>query len=66
LTTSIKTWSALTRRGAIAALALALAACATAPKSTAPAPETSFTIAVIPDTQNYMDYTHQKAEGFAF
>ncbi len=66
MTTSIKTWSALTRRGAIAALALALAACATAPKSTAPAPETSFTIAVIPDTQNYMDYTHQKAEGFAF
>ena len=32
----------------------------------APAPETRFTIAVIPDTQNYMDYTHQKAEGFAF
>ncbi len=32
----------------------------------APAPgrDTSFTIAVIPDTQNYMDYTHQKAEGF--
>ena len=23
-----------------------------------------FTIAVIPDTQGYMDYTHQKAEGF--
>lgn len=27
----------------------------------APAP---FTIAVIPDTQNYVDYTHQKADGF--
>jgi hypothetical protein len=25
----------------------------------------SFTIAMIPDTQNYVDYTHQKAEGFA-
>ena len=26
----------------------------------------SFTIAVLPDTQNYMDYTHQKAEKFPF
>ncbi|WP_427788776.1 serine/threonine protein phosphatase [Brevundimonas diminuta] len=25
-----------------------------------------FTIAVIPDTQNYVDFTHQRAEGFAF
>lgn len=25
----------------------------------------SFTIAMIPDTQNYVDYSHQKAEGFA-
>lgn len=25
-----------------------------------------FTIAAIPDTQNYVDYTHQKAEGFPF
>ena len=30
------------------------------------AEDTSFTIAVIPDTQNYMDYTHQKAENFPF
>jgi 3',5'-cyclic AMP phosphodiesterase CpdA len=30
------------------------------------AKDTSFTIAVIPDTQNYMDYSHQKAEGFSF
>ncbi len=30
------------------------------------AKDTSFTIAVIPDTQNYMDYSHQKAEGFPF
>jgi hypothetical protein len=28
--------------------------------------EHSFTIAVLPDTQNYMDYTHQKAENFPF
>lgn len=30
-----------------------------------PAAGGSFTIAMIPDTQNYVDYTHQKAEGFA-
>lgn len=30
------------------------------------AQDNSFTIAVIPDTQNYIDYTHQKAEGFPF
>lgn len=30
------------------------------------AAETSFTIAVIPDTQNYVDYTHQKSAGFPF
>ena len=28
--------------------------------------DTEFTIAVLPDTQNYLDYTHQKAEGFPF
>ena len=28
--------------------------------------DTSFTIAVIPDTQNYIDFRHQKAEGFEF
>lgn len=30
------------------------------------APDQVFTIAVLPDTQNYLDYTHQKAEGFPF
>lgn len=30
------------------------------------AQDKSFTIAVIPDTQNYTDYTHQTAEGFKF
>jgi hypothetical protein len=50
-----------TRRalGALAALALMSApAFAKEPKP--------FTIAVIPDTQNYVDYTHQKAAGFPF
>ena len=28
--------------------------------------ETVFEIAMIPDTQNYVDYTHQRAEGFVF
>lgn len=28
--------------------------------------DTSFTIAVIPDTQNYVDYTHQSVEKFPF
>ena len=30
------------------------------------ADDDGFTIAVIPDTQNYLDHTHQKAEGFPF
>ncbi|MFV0477470.1 MAG: metallophosphoesterase [Parahaliea sp.] len=30
------------------------------------ADDDTFTIAVIPDTQNYLDYTHQVAEGFPF
>jgi len=34
--------------------------------SAALASDDSFTIAVIPDTQNYIDYTHQTAEGFGF
>lgn len=29
-------------------------------------PAKSFTAAVIPDTQNYLDYTHQRAAGFPF
>ena len=48
--------------GRIAALLLAAAALALP----AAAQDAKFTIAVIPDTQNYMDYTHQKAEGFPF
>jgi hypothetical protein len=30
------------------------------------AQETSFTIAVVPDTQNYVSYNHQRTEGFPF
>ncbi|WP_380876196.1 serine/threonine protein phosphatase [Sphingomonas sp. DBB INV C78] len=46
------------------ALALTLTAMPAFAKEAAP--DTSFTIAVLPDTQNYMDYTHQKAENFPF
>ena len=28
--------------------------------------QTIFELAMIPDTQNYVDYTHQRAEGFVF
>ena len=58
-----------TRRIALTLFALALASCTTAPSSKetpSAALDRRFTIAVIPDTQNYIDYTHQKAEGFAF
>jgi hypothetical protein len=41
---------------------LLLAACA----AIGPAPDRAFTIAVLPDTQNYLDYTHQRGEGFPF
>ena len=53
-------------RSRLAALALALlaAACAETPPGNAGAGG-SFTIAVIPDTQNYIDYRRQQAEGFA-
>ena len=51
----------------------ALAACTSppaAPEAALVAPaapeDTAFTIAVIPDTQNYLDFTHQTAEGFPF
>lgn len=32
----------------------------------APAPDQKFTIAVVPDTQYYLDFSKQRAEGFAF
>lgn len=44
-------------------MSLALGA---APAGAADSKDTSFTIAVVPDTQNYIDFSHQKNEGFAF
>ncbi|NYI23612.1 serine/threonine protein phosphatase [Sphingobium indicum] len=44
---------------AVAASFLAMAA-----PSAAQAPDRGFTIAVIPDTQNYLDYSHQREAGF--
>jgi hypothetical protein len=41
----------------------ALLLCASLPGASA-AGDTSFTLAVIPDTQNYIDYRRQKAQGF--
>ncbi len=56
----------------VAVVAIALGACAALPGdrfSSEPPPlppvSTFFRVAVIPDTQNYVDYTHQRAEGFA-
>ena len=48
----------------IAVIAFACASLSAA--TTATVPETTFTIAAIPDTQNYLDYSHQTAEGFPF
>lgn len=50
-------------RGSAALLPLlAVLACA---HGASEAPSSSFRIAMIPDTQNYVDYTHQRDEGFA-
>ena len=57
------TFLAQTRIG-IAILALACASWTTAASPVKP--NASFTIAAIPDTQNYLDYSHQTAEGFPF
>jgi hypothetical protein len=57
----------LTRRTALATvLALGLGATHMAASAEKPSDDGRFTIAVIPDTQNYIDYTHQKAQGFPF
>ena len=56
-----------TRIHRLASLALALLllpGCAGNDRQAATASQT-FTLAVIPDTQNYLDYKHQQAEGFA-
>lgn len=46
-------------------LVLLLVGCASGEKNNEPQVSQSFTIAVIPDTQNYLDYRHQGANGFA-
>lgn len=46
-------------------LVLLLAGCASDRQSDEAQASQSFTIAVIPDTQNYLDYRHQSANGFA-
>ncbi|MEZ5986017.1 MAG: serine/threonine protein phosphatase [Hyphomonas sp.] len=54
----------------VSMMALAAACTHAAPPADVPvagaAADTEFTIAVLPDTQNYLDYTHQTAEGFPF
>lgn len=50
--------------GAVAC-ALAVSALAAEPAKVAATP-TTFTLAVIPDTQNYVDWTHQKVAGYPF
>jgi hypothetical protein len=39
---------------------------ATAATAATPAPDRKFTVAVIPDTQNYLDYLNQRASGYPF
>lgn len=60
--------SSIIRFASLPALAVALglmAACThAAPAAPTGVADTEFTIAVLPDTQNYLDYTHQKSEGF--
>ena len=46
-------------------MVLLLAGCESDRQSGEPQASQSFTIAVIPDTQNYLDYRHQSANGFA-
>ena len=45
---------------------LAFGCASLAAQTTTTASATSFTIAAIPDTQNYLDYSHQTAAGFPF
>ena len=65
-------WIPPTKGALIALSMLTLLACA--PPDTQPSQleanvqvdqTNSFSIIAIPDTQNYLDYTHQKADGFA-
>lgn len=49
-----------------AALLAAIAATSVTALADGTSKQTKFTIAAIPDTQNYVDYSHQKNEGFPF
>lgn len=57
--------STIWKKARTAALALTLLFSAS-PALSEPADGNRFTLAVIPDTQNYVDFTHQRAEGFPF
>lgn len=48
----------------LATVALMLAGCSHLTSGSGSSAEKPFTIAVIPDTQNYVDYSHQKSAGF--
>jgi len=52
-------------RQLLCCLPLLLAACSDSPVQPNTGVAGSFTLAVIPDTQNYLDYQHQLNEGFA-
>lgn len=60
---SFRDWARRLVAVSVVSLSLALGA---APASAGDPKDSSFTIAVVPDTQNYIDFTHQKNEGFAF
>jgi hypothetical protein len=64
---SLRRWR-LAAQTVVAAAALSLASLFLGPLRAEGEPrgDTSFSIAVIPDTQNYLDHTHQRAGGFAF
>ena len=57
------------RKSGLACRAWLLAACALlviTARAAAPAPDLKFTVAVVPDTQNYVDFAHQRAAGYPF
>ncbi len=50
----------------VAGALLTIGGCAGPEKVSTVSPSKPFSIAVVPDTQNYLDFTHQKATGFVF
>ncbi len=55
----------MTRTQGIRIVVAALLSCL-AVAARAQSPDAHFTVAVIPDTQNYLDFHNQRAEGFPF